>query len=486
MNKKQTSLNFIQFLIFLGIIVFVILPARAGSKGDIELLRLVATAHQANRAKIRTWRGLAQIENTHEDANGVIIREKTTVDFLSDRRRAVTRWKWTHNEQYVRKGVDSLEILREPFTAMITREGYYRHAPGITTLDGERLNTLVIQPPEKARSGSYTDCFDPMWYLTGHMAKVTDDLVERLAFLYSQVKNDGVTQITSTRDGNLVILENKDGGIFNRHTFDLSQGGNVVKYEAGSDNVAELRTWSYEQVDSVWIPKTFVFSYQYKTPDVFGGTKRTRSITFVKNILNQPVDISEFSLESLGYSNSEQVSDTRSSYPRSYYNNRIWEQRLSQELQALPPHALDERLPMDFAKSLLKNRLPEFIGLGIKSSPDDYNDQMILICFFDIEQRPSRNCILQLTKRAQELQAKGVVVVAIQSSKIEQTKLKEWIKAQDISFPVGMVEGDSEKICFAWGVKSLPWLILTDRNHIVTAEGFSISELNEKIEKNVK
>jgi len=44
-----------------------------------------------------------------------------------------------------------------------------------------------------------------------------------------------------------------------------------------------------------------------------------------------------------------------------------------------------------------------------------------------------------------------------------------------------MIEGDEEKIRFAWGVKALPWLILTDKQHIVQAEGFNINELDEKI-----
>jgi len=29
--------------------------------------------------------------------------------------------------------------------------------------------------------------------------------------------------------------------------------------------------------------------------------------------------------------------------------------------------------------------------------------------------------------------------------------------------------------------KSLPWLILTDKEHVVRAEGFSVSELGDKI-----
>ena len=35
---------------------------------------------------------------------------------------------------------------------------------------------------------------------------------------------------------------------------------------------------------------------------------------------------------------------------------------------------------------------------------------------------------------------------------------------------------------FCVGDKSLPWLILTDAEHIVTAEGFMSNELDEKIE----
>jgi hypothetical protein len=44
-----------------------------------------------------------------------------------------------------------------------------------------------------------------------------------------------------------------------------------------------------------------------------------------------------------------------------------------------------------------------------------------------------------------------------------------------------MIEGDEEKTRFNWGVRSLPWLIMTDKKHIVQAEGFGINELDEKI-----
>ena len=52
-----------------------------------------------------------------------------------------------------------------------------------------------------------------------------------------------------------------------------------------------------------------------------------------------------------------------------------------------------------------------------------------------------------------------------------------------ISFLIGMIQGDVEEIRLAWGVKSLPWLILTDPKHIVRAEGFNAAELDTRIQR---
>jgi 5-hydroxyisourate hydrolase-like protein (transthyretin family)/peroxiredoxin len=133
--------------------------------------------------------------------------------------------------------------------------------------------------------------------------------------------------------------------------------------------------------------------------------------------------------------------------------------------------------------SLAGKPLPEMKDLGIKLSPVDIDDKKILICFFDMEQRPSRNCMIQLTKQAEQLKNENVTVIAVQASKIEQEALNQWVEKNNIPFPVGMVQGDTEKACFAWGVQSLPWLILTlnDSRHIVTSEGFGLGELDDKI-----
>ena len=38
----------------------------------------------------------------------------------------------------------------------------------------------------------------------------------------------------------------------------------------------------------------------------------------------------------------------------------------------------------------------------------------------------------------------------------------------------------------AWGARSLPWLILADKNHHVVAEGFPIEELDAKLKEMAK
>ncbi len=89
--------------------------------------------------------------------------------------------------------------------------------------------------------------------------------------------------------------------------------------------------------------------------------------------------------------------------------------------------------------------------------------------------------MFQLTKKAKQLTQKSVTLVALQASKVEEKTLNEWIKNNNVPFPVGIVQGDEDKVRFNWDVKSLPWLVLTDKKHIVQAEGFNINELDGRI-----
>jgi hypothetical protein len=117
----------------------------------------------------------------------------------------------------------------------------------------------------------------------------------------------------------------------------------------------------------------------------------------------------------------------------------------------------------------------------IDLDPEKVKGKRILVCFWDMQQRPARHCVRELAKRAEELKGKGIVVAIVQASKVEKSQLEGWIKEYDIPFAAGAIEGDAEQIRAAWGIKALPSLILTDAEHIVRAEGFGIAELDERI-----
>jgi len=121
--------------------------------------------------------------------------------------------------------------------------------------------------------------------------------------------------------------------------------------------------------------------------------------------------------------------------------------------------------------------------LNVNPSPGETDGKIILVCFWDMEQRPSRRCVTQLAKQTEQLKEKEVIVIAVQTSKIDRKSLDEWVKKYKIPFPIGIVQDNFEKIRFSWGIRSLPWLILTDRTHMIRSTGFRLSELDEKIKE---
>jgi hypothetical protein len=135
----------------------------------------------------------------------------------------------------------------------------------------------------------------------------------------------------------------------------------------------------------------------------------------------------------------------------------------------------------DFVPKRPAKRLRQLADINIEFDIAHAKDKSILICFFDMNQRPSRNCLIELAKRVGELNEKDIVIVAVHTSKVDETKLNEWVKSHTFSFPVGTVKGNEKKFLFDWGIQSLPWLILTDKQHTIVAEGFGIDELDDKI-----
>ncbi len=130
--------------------------------------------------------------------------------------------------------------------------------------------------------------------------------------------------------------------------------------------------------------------------------------------------------------------------------------------------------------SLIGKPLPDIKALGI---PGDIEGKRVLVCFWDMQQRPSRHCLLQIAKMAETLKATGIAIAAVQATPMDQNELSQWVKKNKIPFPVGMIRSDEEKTRFAWGVRSLPWLILTDQNHVVVSHGFGYRDLDGQLKQ---
>jgi hypothetical protein len=126
----------------------------------------------------------------------------------------------------------------------------------------------------------------------------------------------------------------------------------------------------------------------------------------------------------------------------------------------------------------LKNKaLPPLQDLGIDLSAG-MEGRILLVCFWDMSQRPSRNCIAQLTARAAQLRENGVEIVAVPAARAEDSAASQRPETDRLPFWVGTIAGDIGKTRSAWGVQSLPWLILTDKKHTVVAEGIGLDDLD--------
>ena len=133
------------------------------------------------------------------------------------------------------------------------------------------------------------------------------------------------------------------------------------------------------------------------------------------------------------------------------------------------------------APSLLGKPLPALADLQLEPPAGSLANHPVLVCFFDLQERPSRNAISELLRQADELKTRGVDTLLVQSSAVDPAALRSFAATNQLNFPVGMISTDEAKTQFTWSVKARPWLILTDKDHLIRAEGFGVAELAEKL-----
>ncbi|MCJ7543250.1 MAG: carboxypeptidase regulatory-like domain-containing protein [Phycisphaerae bacterium] len=134
--------------------------------------------------------------------------------------------------------------------------------------------------------------------------------------------------------------------------------------------------------------------------------------------------------------------------------------------------------------SLIGKPLPDLAAVGLGEAAQAAAGKGVLVCFFDMDQRPSRRTVLALAAKAAELEAKGLAVVLVQSAAVEKDRLDAWLAEQKVPFPAGMVPGAADKARAArrqWGAVALPWMILTDAQHKGVWEGSSWTDLEARL-----
>ncbi len=142
---------------------------------------------------------------------------------------------------------------------------------------------------------------------------------------------------------------------------------------------------------------------------------------------------------------------------------------------------LGQTLVHERYESLLDKALPDLSGLGVDSDKVETENKAILLCFFDMQQRPSRHVVAQLSKKAEMLGSKGIVTVIVDVSGAGEDEFDRWVTKQKITYWTGAIRENWSEKRLKWGVRALPWLVLTNPDHQVSAEGFDLNQLDEKI-----
>ena len=144
-----------------------------------------------------------------------------------------------------------------------------------------------------------------------------------------------------------------------------------------------------------------------------------------------------------------------------------------------PPEQLGGFIPRR-PGSLVGEPLPDLSGYGIELAEES---SPVLVCVWDWRQRPSRHLVQQLADRAEALARRSVQVVLLNAEPTDRDPLEAWLSNADIPLACGIIETDPKEAHFTLGVQAMPWLILTDTEQKVVAEGFALSELTDKLDE---
>jgi len=121
--------------------------------------------------------------------------------------------------------------------------------------------------------------------------------------------------------------------------------------------------------------------------------------------------------------------------------------------------------------------IPGFTKIKFEAFEENQiKDKPLLVCFWDMEQRPSRQCIRVLEEQREMWRDKNVAVLVIHSGTKQGKQVGDWLNKYGPSLTAGTIREDPYDTLMAWGARSLPWLVMTDEKHVITKAGFNLSK----------
>lgn len=129
--------------------------------------------------------------------------------------------------------------------------------------------------------------------------------------------------------------------------------------------------------------------------------------------------------------------------------------------------------------------LPPISKLGLDRFWRGSSFSRTLICFWDMNDPKSQEYVGKLGGDAPVLAKRRtpIRVALIHVGGSPGDRHQAWLNRQRITLPCGSLRGGRDELKSTWAANSLPWLVLTDRKSIVSAEGFAPNELNGLLKK---
>lgn len=146
-------------------------------------------------------------------------------------------------------------------------------------------------------------------------------------------------------------------------------------------------------------------------------------------------------------------------------------------IQLAPNWASGRSLPR--RASLVGKPLPVLEPLGLPAAALPPGNAALL-CLVDIEQRPSRRLVRLLAEKHDALRQKGLSILVVHL-RSQPAAFDQWRSGNPVPFPIAQVKDSAESSQWVRKTESLPWLILTDADRRVSAEGFAFEELDAKV-----